>query len=859
MSSAMSVALPSSEPPPPRASHLLADYRPPAGGVDEMLDAAGQVRSPWRGMVESLGEIDHATLAARWEQARRVIRENGVTYNVHGDPEGMSRPWELDPLPMLMPAGEWPRLSRGLAQRATLLNLILNDLYGPQRLLAEGLLPPELVFMNPGFLRPCCGWSVPRNRYLYLYAGHLARDNDGEWVVVADKTRGPSGAGYAIENRIVISRMLPEVFRDCQVQRLAQFFIAAREALQELAVTRGTPRIVLLSPGPTSPTYFEDAYLARYLGFGLVEGGDLTVRDNCVFLKTLGGLVRVDVILRRVRDEECDPLELPRDSAHGISGLTHAARNGNVVVVNALGCSLLESHAIIPFLPTLSRYFLREDLILPSVPTWWCGDDAAKEHVLANFDELVIKPSFPRPGVGAVYGANLSSAERQGLRDRILAEPQNYVAQQLVSGSTAPAWNSGELRPSHIALRTFAFAVGDEYQVMPGGLARVSAKEDSLGDSALGGNGSKDVWVLSEGPISPASLLHPAGTPVVLQRSTSDLPSRVADHLYWLGRHAERTEGAARLVRSIIARLTSETALSSPQSITALLQALSGQGRVRPEFAVLFADERIDQLESELLAFVFDATRSGSLAAMLASLHRAAAVVRDRISIDSWRILNGLRLELAPPLSADAEVPLGDVLSALNRLVLDLSAFAGMGTESMTRGPGWRFLDMGRRLERALQALALLQGTLVIPEADEDPIFEALLEIADSSMTYRNRYLTNLQLAPLLDLLLTDETNPRSVAFQVAALNEHVEALPRGASQLLLVSEQRITLATLTELRLADVGVLAQVDASGQRTKLDQLLGHTADELRRLSDEVTKHYLIHAGPVRQIGEIRPSG
>lgn len=851
----MNLALSASQPPP--VSPLLAGYHAPPGAWDEMLAAEGTVRPSWRPLMHSLAELDRGTLEGRWEQARRVIRENGVTYNVHGDPEGLSRPWELDAVPLVMSPGEWNHLAAGLAQRATLLNLILADLYGPQRLLSEGLLPPELVFLNPGFLRSCHGWTVPKGRYLYLYAGHLARDDAGQWLVLADKARGPTGAGYAIENRIVISRMLPEVFRDCQVQRLAAFFKSMRETLHELAPTRGTPRIVLLSPGPTSPTYFEDAYLARYLGFALVEGGDLTVRDNHVYLKTLGGLLQVDVILRRVRDEDCDPLELRGDSGHGVSGLTHAARSGNVALVNALGCSLLESPAVIPFLPTLARFFLREDLLLPSVPSWWCGDDKARDFVLTNLESLVVKPSFPQPNAGPIYGARLSQAARDDLRARISHQPQNFVAQELIAGSTAPAWYAGAMRPTHVAVRTFAFAQDDHYDVMPGGLARVSLSPDALGESALGGQGSKDVWVLSEGPVSDVTLLHPAGAPVVLQRSTSDLPSRVADHLYWLGRHAERTEGAARLVRSLVARLTSENATSSSQSAGALLRALSDQGRVRPEFVVHVGGQQIPQLENELLAAIFDPSRIGSLATMITALHRAAAVVRDRLSIDSWRILHGLGLELAPPSTADAQVALADVLSLLNGLILDLSAFSGMGTESMTRGPGWRFLDMGRRVERGSQAISLVRSTLIEPQADEDPVFEGLLEIADSSMTYRNRYLTNLQLPPLLDLLMTDETNPRSIAFQAALLNDHVEALPRGASQLLLASEQRVALALLTELRLADVYALAKVDNKGQRSGLDQFLDRCAAHFRALSDEVTTHYLIHAGPSRQIGEIRP--
>lgn len=838
------------------ATNLLADYRPPAGEYDEMVDADGAIRPHWQPFAAALAEIAPAELASRWEQARRVIRENGVTYNVHGDPAGMSRPWELDALPLLLPAKEWSQIAAGLVQRATLLNLVLADLYGPQRLLAEGLLPPELVFANPGFLRPCHGLTVPRNRYLYSYAGQLARDRHGNWQLIVDRGRGPTGAGYAIENRIVISRMLPEVIRHCQVERLAKFFVSARDTLHDVSGQRNNPRIVLLSPGPTSPTYFEDAYLARYLGYSLVEGGDLTIRDDQVYLKTLGGLLRVDVILRRLRDEDSDPLELRDDALYGVPGLVQAARSGQVVVANALGCSLLESHALIPYLPILAHYFLREELILPSVHTWWCGDGESHQYVIDHLDQLVIKPSFSRPnGPGPIYGARLTAEQKSTLIGQIRTAPENFVAQDLVVGSTAPVLHEGTVRPSHFTVRAFAFAAGESYEVMPGGLARVSATPEALGDSELGGAGSKDVWVLADRPVSPVSLLHPVGMPVALQRSGNDLPSRVADHLFWLGRHVERAESAARLVRSIIARLSSEGSLNGPQNLTPLLKALAEQGQVRPEFIVHAGGEQIVQLESELRAFVFEASRGGSLAAMLQSLRRTASIVRDRISIDSWRILNSMGRELL--LRDDShEASLADILAILNRLILDLAAFSGMGTESMTRGPGWRFLDMGRRLERALHALTLLQSSLVTPEPDESPVFEALLEIADSSMTYRSRYLTTLQLPPILDLLITDETNPRSVAFQVAALSAHVDSLPRGPTQLLLGSEQRIVLAMLTEMRLVDVYLLAEAEPQSGRTQLDQFLIRCADFLRFLSDELTRHYLIHTGPSRQMGEIR---
>lgn len=830
---------------------LQGGFVPSREEYDEVFDRDGQVRPHWQALIDSLGEVGSDELARRWEQARRIIRENGVTYNVHGDPEGLSRPWELDPLPLVLPAPQWARLSEGLVQRAQLLNLVLADIYGPQQLLKEGLLPPELIFANPGFLRPCHNLQVPENKYLYLYAAHLARDSRGDWVVIADRARGPTGAGYALENRVVISRMLPDVFRKMQVERLAKFFVKLRETL-EASAGRSNPRIVLLGPGPTSPTYFEDAYLARYLGFALVEGGDLTVRDDTVWMKTLGGLLKVDVILRRLRDEECDPLELQSDSFFGVPGLTQAARAGQVVLANALGCSLVESPALVPFLPTLAKFLLGQDLLLPTVRTWWCGDGEALRYVTEHLDQLVLKPCFPDGRVKAVYGASLSREEQAAWRDRLQASPQNFVAQELMVGSTAPQWNGNDPIPCRVAVRTFAVASGDSYEVMPGGLARVSMS-DAPGESALGGQGSKDVWVLASGPVAHVSLLHPVGAPLTLQPSGNDLPSRVADHLFWLGRHAERVEGTARLSRSVIARLTGETSSTAPQAVTTLVRGLVDNGKL-PESVLQATGET---LERELFDFIVDPSRAGGLQAMLRALRRTATVVRDRLSIDSWRILN----HVAPEQGLEINRPtasLGDTLPMLDRLILDLAGFSGMATESMTRGPGWRFLDMGRRVERGQHMLGLLASTLLAPSGDEEPVFEALLEVADSSMTYRNRYLTILQLPPLLDLLITDQTNPRAVAFQVAALAGHVDGLPPVSPQHQLSSEQRVILALHTDLRLANVYALAEIE-EGERKLLDRFLARCGQLLRDLSDEVARHYLIHAGRSRHMPDVRPTG
>lgn len=837
---------------------MFASYEPPPGRFDELLASPGELRPQWRQFVELLNRLGPTELSRRWSLAERLIRENGVTYNVHGDAEGRDRPWELDSLPLLFPAAEWEWLAAGIAQRARLLNLILADLYGPQSLVARGLLPPELVFGHPGFLRPCHGIAVPRGSHLHLYAAHLARSaEDGGWLVLSDRTQTPSGTGYAVENRIVISRMLPSTYHDCRVERLASFFISIREMLHSLAVHhRENPQIMLLSPGPKSPTYFEDAYLARYLGFTLVEGGDLTVRDGRVYLKTLGGLIQVDVILRRVTDEDCDPLELRGDSPGGVPGLLQAVRAGNVAIANTLGSGMLEAPAMLAFLPRLATALLGEDLQIPSVATWWCGQSAEMEFVLANIERLVIKPAFGVTQVRPIVAGLLNSSELAELVSRIRAKPRQFVGQQWVTRSTAPVMTETGPQPWHVALRAFAVAAESGYRVMPGGLTRVSPVGDRLGDSMFAGEGSKDVWVLAEGPVSQVTLLESPDTPIPLRRSGNDLPSRVADNLYWLGRHVERAEGTVRLLRTILLRLTSEADPARLTEIPALLRALGTETGDGPEFVPAEGPHATTEVEREIHALVFDAARPGSLRGTMDAMRHVASIVRDRISLDSWRILNRVEHDFRS-LNSVAATQLSDVLAMLNQMILDLSAFSGLGMESMTRGPGWRFLDMGRRIERALDTINLLQNTLLDDGPDERPVLEALLEIADSSMTYRNRYLTMLRPAPLLDLLMTDETNPRSVGYQLAALAEHVENLPRDPAEPLLTAEQRTMLDVLASVRLADVNQLSRTDRNEFRSDLNNLLTRLAQQLRLLSDGLSHKYLIHSGPSRQLVELRP--
>jgi len=840
----------------PHSPDLFGGYQLIPGVYDEMFSAPGLLRPHWRQLVEGLNRLGANELSRRWEFALRLIRENGITYNVHGDAEGKSRPWELDALPLVLSSAEWELLAAGLIQRARVLNAILADVYGPQTLLSRGRLPPELVFAHPGFLRPCHGVAVPSDRYLHLYAAHLVRAPDGNWLVLSDRGQTPAGAGYAVENRIVISRTLPDAYHDCRVERLAPFFISVRESLKSLAAHhRENPQVMLLSPGPTSPTYFEDAYLARYLGITLVEGGDLTMRDNRVYLKTLGGLIQVDVLLRRVPDDQCDPLELRGDSLAGVAGLLQAVRAGNLVVANPLGSGFVEAPALLAFLPELSRDLLGEELQVPSVTTWWCGRPGDLEYVLANIEHLVIKPAFGPARSKPLVGEQLCRGELDELIERIKARPQDYVGQQWIARSTAPVLTSGGAEARHVALRTFLVADGRSYRAMPGGITRVSAVSERLGESMLAGEGSKDVWVLSRGPVAAVSLLQPPENPIPLRRSGNDLPSRVADHLYWLGRHVERAEGTVRLLRSIVLRMTSESDAANLPEVPSLCRALP-EVRAASENVAGAVGLATADIEQRIIGAVFDAQTKGSLRATIDAMRHVASIVRDRISIDSWRVLNRVVEDFAS--SPNKMIDLNDVLTMLNEMIVDLSAFSGLEMESMTRGPGWRFLDMGRRIERVLHTVRLLQSTLVHDGHEERPVLEALLEIADSSMTYRNRYLTMLRVAPVLDLLITDETNPRSIGFQLAALAAHVENLPRDPAEPLLTAEQRTMLEALAGLRLADVDQLSQLGQDHARLELDRLLSRLTQQMRSLSDGATHKYLVLAGPSRQLAEVRPS-
>ncbi len=779
--------------------HLLKNYPAANGNFDEMLDASSQPRAHWRTFLDRLAEESPEQMQQRIEAVQRKVRENGATYNVYDDTKGTQRPWDLNVLPLILPQDEWAGIEAAVIQRATLLNAILLDVYGEQKLLAQGLLPAALIHGHAGFLRPCHDIKHQNGIALHFYAVDLARAPNGRWWVVGDRTQSPSGAGYALENRTVIARAFPDLFRDLKVRYLAGFFATMRDSLAHWgrmcaanssapAAALGEhekPLIVLLTPGPYNETYYEQTYLARYLGIPLVEGGDLT----------LSGLQRVHVIMRRVDDDFCDPLELRADSALGVAGLTEAARRGNVLIANSLGSNLLESGALLGFLPALSEHLLNEPLKMPSVGTWWCGEPAAMEEAIDKLDQLVIKPSFPQLRQFPVFGKDLQGEARENFIRKMRARPENFVAQDLVHLSQSPVWKTGAqpgLGASAIGLRIFACATPEGYVVMPGGLTRVATGPDARVLTMQRGGGSKDTWVQASGKVDKLSQLAPTPDSHDLIREETHLSSRVAENLYWFGRYSQRCDNVSRLTRTALdlllntppelrgdewstiqtifiwfglIKIEKETqGLEQTQTQT---QSQSQQQSQTQYSAPALSDAEI---EAVLLQAVVSPDVPG-LAGQLQNLYRIASHLRERLSVDNWRTLN----QMMQRFGSTGQLPsLSDAGTILDEATTYLMTLTGFAMDGMTRDKGWRFMSIGRRIERLQFLCTILQNGLKMSAGTS---LDWLLEMSDSIITYRSRYMARPQWLPVLDLLLLDENNPRSVVFQLEGLLKYMRKL----------------------------------------------------------------------------------
>ena len=784
-----------------RLSAWLKGYKPLPGIPDELFDALGRPRGDWLSFLGDLAEYPEGELESRFGLSTRHIRDTGVSYRVYG--EENERSWPLSPLPLILGQAEWAQIASGVEQRARLAEALLQDIYGEARLIEDGRLPAAAVTGSPDFIRAMRGVTPVGGRHMQIYAADLGRGPDGRWWVLDDRTQAPSGAGYALESRLVLSRAYPNIYNAMNVQRLAPFFDGMRRGLAA-AASRSDPRICLLTPGPFSETYFEQSHLARYLGFLLVEGDDLIARDGLLYVRTIAGLKRADVVLRRVDAEFVDPLELNSASRLGTPGLLEAIRAGGVAVLNSPGSGVLESKALLGFLPRLCRQVLGEELKMPNVATWWCGQPRERELVEATFETLAIAPAFRTSGDNPALGrprlvADMTDAEKAELRARLADRPGDYVGQEVVRLSTMPVLRDGRLEPAPFVLRVYATWTPEGIQVMPGGFCRTSERLDvraiAMGDDVR----TADVWVIGDRPVERTTLLA-SKEDVKVRRMIGNLPGRAADNLFWLGRYMERAEGTLRLVRSLCTSLmVPESALHNAGETLSVVQTLL------IDIGALDETARDKRALEAVLGALFDPDAYGSVVNLVRRALRTAASMRERLSADFWSLLQSLEQALA----SGAQSPHSEVeaLQQVEGGLQKLAALSGLAHENMNRTAGWRFLEMGRRIERGINTCRIARA-LAHDASDLDDL-DLLLDLVDSQITYRARYLVGLAHRPVLDMVMLDPFNTRSLAFQVEAIKEHLAVLPTLQDDGMLEAPRRLVIALAAELETLDADRLS--------------------------------------------------
>jgi uncharacterized circularly permuted ATP-grasp superfamily protein/uncharacterized alpha-E superfamily protein len=803
-----------------RLSRWLDGYKPLPGVPDELFDHTGRPRPYWLDFLGDLAEYPDGEIRSRFTLATRHIRDTGVSHRVYG--EEAERSWPLSPVPLIISPQEWAKIAVGVEQRARLMEALLADIYGPGRMLSEGVLPAAALTGSPDFIRTLKGVQPPGGRYLQIYAADLGRGPDGRWWVLGDRTQAPSGAGYELENRLVLSRAYPNLYNAMNVRRLAPFFDAMRAGLAASA-ERHDPRICLLTPGPFSETYFEQAHLARYLGFLLVEGDDLVVRDGRVWVRTIAGLKRADVILRRVDADFIDPLELNSASRLGAPGLLEAIRGGGVAVLNMPGSGVVESRALLGFLPALSRRLLGEDMKIPSVATWWCGQQFEQARVerdpnlaiAAAFNVQQADGSFVRTRVMG----ELSAVERADLLTRMADRPEDFVGQEVARLSTTPVLRDDRLEPAPFVLRVFVTATADGYSVMPGGFCRTSDRPDVRAISMGEGTRTADVWVIGETPEERTTLLTNQDE-VRVRRIMGHLPGRAADNLFWLGRYLERAEATLRLARSLCTSLMdAEAAIHGVgETLVRLQELLIAWGALDKE---ALGGRALDAARVAL----HDQGAYGSVIYLVRAARRTASSMRERLSADFWSLLVSLEQGLASP--AKDVISEADALAQVEAALQILAALSGLAQENMNRAAGWRFLDMGRRIERGINTCRFAR-TFAGEDATLDDL-DLLLDLADSQITYRARYLVGLAVTPVRDMVLLDAFNTRSLAFQVGTLQEHLAALPSLVDDGMLEAPRRILVVLATEVETADAAAITVDHTLAFENSLLSLSGAIAD------------------------------
>lgn len=829
------------------AVNLLDSYLNGLNSYDEVLNTDGTVKPHWKALFSTLEKLGISELKNRNLEIVNKLRENGVTYNVYGSPDGMNRPWQLDPIPFLLEQSEWNTIAKGLQQRAMVLDLMLKDLYGPRNLVRDGIIPAELVFDNTGFFRPCSDVKIASEIQLTLFAADMARGPDGQMWIVDNRTQAPSGSGYTLENRVVMSKLLPELADGMYVSKLAPYFNSLQNTVLKLAdKSKDAPNIVYLTPGPSNEAYFEHAYLASYLGYTLAQGDDLLVRNGSVWLKSIDGLQKVDVIIRRIDDDWCDPLELREDSRLGVPGLLQAIRMGNVQVLNAPGSSVLENHAFLAFMENICQYFLKEKLIMPSVATWWCGHAKELNYVLDHFDELIIKKANRKTKFRSIYGRLLSAEEKESWKRIVAQSPHEFIAQQEVSLSTTPSLIDGNIEPRYAALRAFMVADENGYHVMQGGLTRSSAVKDRFVISNQQGGLSKDTWIVSN---KTEEIQEKISLPSLSSVNKHvSLPSRSAENLFWVGRYCERAMAVIKFMNITINVLNLDRNFggsAKQEHIKILLQSLTHLSATYPGFL----DDEKDHFQDpykEIIDLIANNGRPGSVANNIGLFLNAVGAVRNQWDLEIWRIVdlidNGFH-EIRNASSMNSN----NIQKTLDGLFNNLFTFLGVIAESMPRDNSFFLLETGKLIERILSRISVIQSNFGVKNAIavENELIEATLINHHSLVNYRQIYKSHLSVEAMLDMVLLEKTLPFSLVYMLDELKKNLSKLPATTRGERLNEAEKSVLKASTLIKLANISNLNKGNADLERGELFELLSEVSRLVSSVSTILTNMYFSH--------------
>lgn len=829
----------------------------------ETQKADGSMHPNWQRVMGALGGYTDLEVQKRQQDIARQLRTNGIAYSPMSDEQHASRPWNLDLAPMVIEPADWKKIKSGLEQRAMLKQALLSDIYTQQNLLKSGLLPPALIFAHKGYLRDAVNLT-PRPE-LPMFSADISRSPSGQWYIVDDICQYPEGIGYTLENRLVLSQTLPKLFRECRVHRIANYFKHLQSTISDLSEHDG--RAVMLASGPEHPHYFEYAFLAKYLGYTLVQSGDLTVRDDHVFLRTVSGLQRVSVIFRFVPDAGLDPMANGQSGTGGITGLFQAVRKGGVKILNPLGSGVLENPALNAYLPELCKHILGQELELQGPPTYWLGEARDREHVMTHRDDLLFRNVDSQ---GHLFDPKFMDDEQLAkLHRNIDLNPHRYVAQERLDRSVVPAYNNAGQVLQQVTVRCYLVKNKDTYSTMTGGLSLLDTQTDGsrLAFDAL--QGTKDTWVIADAPVKSVSLLDPKKSLSHFAVLDGELPSRVAENLFWMGRNAERCEISVRLLRSVFQTLEEENtnndssdASSVSPVLSAILKATTRTTGTLPGFVGRGGTRRIRAPQRELLSLLHEPGRMGTLPNVLNALQHSASSARDRISDELLRVFNQLddaRTELVQhptPIGMFDDIDtLRDNNDMLNNTLMLLSTFAGLAHENFTHGDGWRFMMLGRRLERVQHTCTVLDTMMF--QANDDPLLlETLLKLFDSVMTYRSRYRSQIDSSLVLRLLLMDEFNPRSLAFQLKQVHSTIELLPGRRSLSQADELSRLSISSLSRVQLADPEQLLN-SAKESRQTLTRLLNVLQGMPAQMADILTANYFSHVQTGQQLADLSP--